>query len=66
MEVLYLRSQDVSVAEVCRLCAIAPSTYGRYLRVYRSGGIAKFQVESGSRRPSELADYRVLIAEEFR
>ena len=66
MEVLYLRSQGVSVAEVCRLCAIAPSTYGRYLRAYRSGGIAKLQADPGSRRPSELADYRVPIAEEFR
>src|ERR1700754_721524 len=61
MEVLYLKSQGVSVAEVCRLCAIAPSTYRRYLRAYRSGGIAKLQAEPGSRRPSELADYRVLI-----
>src|ERR1700754_992152 len=65
MEVLYLKSQGVSVAEVCRLCAIAPSTYRRYLRAYRSGGIAKLQAEPGSRLSSELADYRVLIAEEL-
>jgi transposase len=65
MAVLYLKSQGVSGAEVCRLCAISPSTYTGYLRAYRSGGIAKLQAGSGSRRPSELADYRVLLAAEF-
>ena len=66
MEVLYLKSQGVSTAEVCRLCTISPSTYTRYLRAYRSGGIAKLQAGSGSRRHSELADYRVRLAEDFR
>ena len=29
LEALYLRSQGISTTEVCRLCAIAPSTYAR-------------------------------------
>jgi transposase len=66
LEALYLTSQGVSTAEVCRLCAIAPSTYARYRRAYRSGGIAKLQEVRGARRPSELTDYRVLLAAEFR
>ena len=66
MEVLYLKSQGVSVAEVCRLCAISPSTYGRYVRAYRSGGIVKLQAGPGARRSSELTAYRVLLTEEFR
>jgi len=66
MEVLYLKSQGVSTAEVCRLCAISRSTYARYLRAYRSGGIEKLKEGPLSRRHSELADYRVLIAADFR
>jgi len=66
MEVLYLKSQGVSVTEICRLCAISRSTYARYRRAYRSGGIPKLQAGSGSRRYSELADYCGLIAEAFR
>ena len=46
MEVLYLRSQGVSVAEVCRLCAIAPSPYSRYLRAYRAGDAAAWKHRS--------------------
>jgi transposase len=66
LEVLYLKSQGVSGAEICRLCAIARSTYARSLRAYRSGGMAKLQEGPGSRRHRELADYRVLSAEAFR
>lgn len=66
MEVLYLKSQGVASAEVCRLCAISHSTYARYLRAYRSGGLAKLQAVPVSRGHSELADYRVLMAEAFR
>ena len=66
LEALYLTSQGVSTAEVCRLCAIAPSTYARYRRAYQSGGIAKLQEVRGLRRPSELTHYRVLLTEEFR
>ena len=65
LEVLSLKSQGVSAAEVCRLCAIARSTYARSLRAYRSGGIAKLQEGPGSRRHREVADYRVLLAEAF-
>ena len=66
MEVLYLKSQGVATAEVCRLCGISPSTYARYRRAYRSGGMAKLQEVRGVHRPSELTDYRVLLTEEFR
>jgi transposase len=65
MEVLYLKSQGVSAAEVCRLCAIARSTYTRSLRAYRSGGLAKLQEVPVSRRHSELAAYRGLSTAAF-
>lgn len=66
MEVVYLKSQGVASAEVCRLCAVSRPTYARYLRAYRSGGIEKLKEVPGSRRHSEVADYRVLIAADFR
>jgi transposase len=66
MEVLYLKSQGLSSAEACRLCAISRSTCARYLREYRSGGIDKLKEVPFSRRHSQLADYRVLIAADFR
>lgn len=66
MEVLYLKSQGVSSAEVCRLCAISRPTCARYLRAYRSGGIEKLKEVPWSRQHSQLADYRVLMAADFR
>jgi transposase len=66
MEALYLKSQGVASAEVCRRCGISPSTSTRYLRAYRSGGLARLQARPGSRRPREFADYRSLLTEAFR
>ena len=66
MEVLYLKSQGIAVAEVCRLCGISRTTYARYVRAYRSGGIPQLQQAPGWRRQSELADYRGLLAADFR
>ena len=66
MEVLYLKSQGVASAEVCRLCAISRSTYARYVREYRGGGLGKLQEMPGSHRHSELDDYRLLLAADFR
>jgi transposase len=66
MEVLYLKSQGVAAAEVCRLCAISRPTYARYLREYRSGGLEKLKAVPVSRRSSELAAYHVLLASDFR
>lgn len=66
MEVLYLTSQGVATAEVGRLCGISPSTYARYRRAYRRGGLAKLQEGQGGHRPSELMNYRGLLVEEFR
>ena len=66
MEVLYLRSQGVAIAEICRLCAISKPTGYRYLREYRAGGLEKLRAVPYPRRSSPLADYRALIAADFR
>lgn len=66
MEVLYLKSQGVSAADACRLCGISKPTWYRYLREYRAGGLEKLKAGSCPRHPSPLADYRALIAADFR
>ena len=66
MEVLYLKSQGVAPAEVCRLCAISRSTYARYLREYRCGGLAKLKARPKGHQHSELEAYRALLAADFR
>lgn len=66
MEALYLKSQGVSAADVCRLCGISKPTWYRYLHEYRAGGLEKLKAGSFSRHPSPLADYQALIAADFR
>lgn len=66
MEALYLKSQGVAAAEVCRLCGISKPTWYRYLRAYRAGGLEKLQAGTFPRHPSPLADYRALMAADFR
>jgi transposase len=58
MEVLYLRSQGVAMADICRLCAIAKPTGYRYLREYHAGGLEKLKTGPFSRRSSPLAESR--------
>lgn len=65
MEVLYLKSQGVAAAEVCRLCAISRPTSARYLRAYRSGGLEKLKEVPVSRRPSELAPTTLSLPRTF-
>jgi transposase len=66
MEALYLKSQGVSTVDVCRLCGISQSTWYRYLRAYRTGGLDTLQAGVCPRRLSPLADYRALLAADFR
>ena len=66
MEALYLKSQGVTAVEACRLCGISKPTWYRYLREYRAGGLDKLKAGSLPWRPSPLADYRALLAADFR
>jgi transposase len=66
MEALYLKSQGVATADVCRLCGISKPTWYRYLRAYHAGGLETLTASSVPRRPSPLADYRALLAADFR
>jgi transposase len=66
MEALYLKSQGLAPDEIGRLCAISPTTFYRYLREYREGGIAKLTEGPFHRRRSQLADYRTSIEADLR
>jgi len=66
MEALYLKSQGLAPDAIGRLCAISPTTFYRYLREYREGGIAKLTEVPFHRRRSQLADYRTSIEADLR
>jgi transposase len=66
MEALYLKSQGLAPAAICRLGAISKPTFYRYLHAYREGGIEKLPEVSLHRRQSLLADYRTSIEADLR
>ena len=66
MEALYLKSQGLAPADICRLCAISKTTFYRYLHAYREGGIDKLKEVPFHRRQSQLADYRTSIEADLR
>jgi len=66
MEALYLKSQGLASAEIRRLCAIAHTTFSRYLHESREGGMEKLTEVPLHRRQSQLADYRTSIAADLR
>lgn len=66
MEVIYLRSREVTNEEIIRLCDISKATFHRYLNEYVEGGIEKLKEVNLQRRRSELADHRTTIEAYFR
>jgi transposase len=66
MEALYLKSQGLACADICRLCAISKTTFYRYLHLYYEGGIDTLKEVPFPRRQSQLAAYRSTIEADFR
>ena len=66
MEALYLKSQGLAPADICRLCSISKPTFYRYLHTYHDGGIAALKEVPFYRRQSPLAAYRTSIEADFR
>lgn len=66
LEALYLRSQGVAPEKIIHLCAISRSTFYRYLRQYRAGGLEQLTQLNHNRRHSQLADHRATIEAYFR
>ena len=54
MEVLYLKSQNVSHQEIRRLCKISKTTLTTYLKQYIEGGIQRLQRLDYQGQPSPL------------
>ena len=66
MEVLWLKSQGMTVSEISRLADVSPATAYRYIVDYQAGGVEQLK-ELNFRRPeSELAAYKELLADHFR
>jgi len=66
MEALYLKSQGVAPAEICRLCMVSKPTFYRYLQEYGEGGIEQLKTVPFHRRQSQLAEYRTSIEADLR
>ncbi len=58
MEALSLKSQGLGPEAICRLCAIAKTTFSRDLYEDRAGGIDTLKEVSLHQRQSQLAAYR--------
>ena len=58
MEALYLKSQGVKHAEICRLCRISKTTLTTYLKQYQTGGIERLKQLDYQGQPSELNQHR--------
>ena len=65
MEVLYLKSQDLSHQEIRRLCQISKTTLVDYLRQYLEGGIEELKRLNYKGRPSQLNQYMEQIETYF-
>lgn len=66
MEALYLKSQGLAPADICRLCAISKTTLYRYLHTYHDGGIDTLKEVPFYRQQSQLAAYHTSIEADFR
>lgn len=61
MEALYLQSQGLASETIWRLCAISKTTFYRYLREYRVGGIEALKEVPFHQQQSQWAAYRTSI-----
>jgi len=58
MEAVYLKSQGLSSAEICRLCRICKTTLVTYLRQYQEGGIERLKELGYRGKTSALDEHR--------
>ncbi|MCP4486034.1 MAG: IS630 family transposase [Gammaproteobacteria bacterium] len=66
MEALWLKSQDLSHQEICRLTGISKGTLCRYLKEYQQGGIEKLKETNFHKPKSKLAQHTSTIEAYFR
>ena len=65
MEALWLKSQDLSHQDICKLAAISSTTLTCYLKHYQDGGIEALQTTHFRRPKSQLEVHRVMLQEHF-
>ena len=58
MEVLYLKSRELSHKEICRICRISKTTLAAYLKQYRDGGLEGLKQLGYRGQPSALFEHR--------
>jgi transposase len=63
MEVLYLKSQNLSHQEICRLCRISRPTLSFYLKIYLDGGIESLKILAYKGQSSLLNQHQKTIEE---
>ena len=66
MEALWLKSQELSHEDICRLTGISPNTLRNYLREYIRGGIEALKVLNFYQPQSELNQHKQTIESYFR
>ena len=65
MEVLYLKSQELSQNEIAKLAKVTTETVRNYLKEFAEGGIASLKTIKFRRQESELAEHRQTIRAYF-
>jgi transposase len=61
MEVLWLKSQNLSVNMICRLAKISPNTLRKYCQQYQTGGVEKLKEVNFYQPKSELRFHQTTI-----
>lgn len=65
METLWLKSEGLPQAEICRLASISPPTLSEYLKAYQQGGLKQLKQLNFYQPKSELVAYTDLLKSHF-
>lgn len=66
MEVLYLKSQEMTHAQICKICGISKTTMAKYLRIYKDEGLEGLKRLAYKGKPNELLMHRDTLEAHFR
>ncbi len=66
MEVLWLKSLDLSHEKICKIADVSPNTMRAYFREYQDGGIEKLKEVNFYKPESKLKNFSEEIADIFR
>jgi transposase len=66
MEVLYLKSQNLSHQQICQICCITRATLSKYLKQYQYGGRESLKELGYQGQRSKLNQHSLTIEQDFR